>query len=193
MPGKELYVTASAYVPNSPDFNFDPERTMQPALNESLKVAAAHNIVVSTIDTRGVYSPSFAPGGMSDASTAAPGSTGRQEVIARRSATDALRGGSLLEEMDSRWSSVERDNGSVLDQLAKATGGLYFHDSNDLLKGFREVLEDKSESYVLAYVPKNEAADGNFRQIVVTVTAGSKSGNLIVRSKTGYWAETPPK
>ena len=80
-PGKELYATASAYLPNSPYFKFDPEPNMQPALDESLKVAAARDIVVSAIDARGVYSSSFRPGGLSDASNAAPGATGRQEVI----------------------------------------------------------------------------------------------------------------
>jgi VWFA-related protein len=188
MPGKELYATASAYLPNSHYFKFDPVRNMQPALDESLKVAAVRDIVVSTIDTRGVYSSSFRPGGLSDASNAGPGATGRQEVLAR--GKDALRGGTLLEETDSKWSSVGQDNGGVLAQLAEATGGIYFHDNNDLLKGFREVLEDKSQSYMLAYVPSNAAADGKFRTITVSVSAaGVKPENTIVRNKSGYWAE----
>jgi hypothetical protein len=62
---------------------------------------------------------------------------------------------------------------------------VYFHDNNNLLKGFRDVLEDRSESYVLAYVPKNPSSDGKFRQIKVTVNAPG----AIVRSKSGYWAE----
>jgi VWFA-related protein len=193
MPGKELYATAAGYLPNSPYFKFDPARSLQPALDESLKLASANNIVVSTIDTRGVYSASFRPGGANDASNGAPGSTGRQEVLASRNSTNALRGGSLLGEIDSKWDSVEQDNGSVLAQLAAATGGIYFHDSNDLLKGFHDVLEDRSETYMLAYVPKNAAADGKFRKITVTVNApGTKAGNLVVRNKTGYWAETAP-
>jgi VWFA-related protein len=188
MPGKELYATASAYLPNSPYFKFDPVRNMQPALDESLKVAAARDIVVSAIDTRGIYSSSFRPGGLSDASNAAPGATGRQDVLAR--GNGPLRGGTLLEETDSKWSSVQQDNGSVLAQLAEATGGIYFHDNNDLLKGFGEVLGDKSQSYMLAYVPSNPAADGKFRHITVSVNAvGVKPENTIVRNKSGYWAE----
>jgi VWFA-related protein len=154
-----------------------------------LKVAAARDIVVSTIDARGIYSSSFRPGGLSDASNPAPGATGRQEMI-KKGGTDPLRGGTLLEETDSKWSSVEHDNGSVLAQLAEATGGIYFHDDNDLLKGFREVLEDKSQSYMLAYAPSNPAADGKFRRITVSVNAaGVKPENAIVRNKSGYWAE----
>lgn len=184
-PGKELYAIASSYLPNSPYFKLDPARNMQPVLDESLKVAAARNIVLSTIDTRGVYSPAFLAGGSNDASNAGPGGTGRQEMIAHSGTTNAMRGGSLVEEMDSKMSSVAQNNGSVLAQLAKATGGIYFHDSNDLPKGFREVLEDGSVSYVLAYVPKNSAADGNYRRISVEVSAK----NAAVRAKAGYWAE----
>jgi VWFA-related protein len=193
MPGAELYATVAAYLPNSPYFKFDPSRNLQPALDESLRVATAHDIVVSAIDTRGVYSASFRPGGISDASTAAPGATGRQEVLARRNATNALRGGSLLEEMDSKGNAVERANGSALARIAEATGGIHFHDSNDLLKGFREALDDRKETYVLAYAPKNSVQDGKFRQITVRVSgAGIKAGDLTVRSKSGYWSE-PPK
>ena len=192
-PGIELYATVSAYLPNSPYFKFDPSRNLRPALDEALRVATSHDIVVSAIDTRGVYSASFRPGGISDASTAAPGATGRQEVLARTNATNALRGGSTLEEMDSKQNSVERDYGSALAQIAEATGGISFHDSNDLLKGFREALDDRKETYVLAYAPKNPVQDGKFRHITVRVSAtGVKSGDLIVRSKSGYWSE-PPK
>ena len=176
-PGEEPYAIASAYLPDSPYFKFDPARDIQAVLDESLKIAAAHDIVVSAIDARGVYSPSFSQRGLSDASSAAPRSVG------------ASRGGTVLEDMDSNWSSVEQHRGSVLAQLAEATGGIYFHNSTDLLQGFRKILE-AGESYVLAYVPKNPTADGKFRQITVTVNApGVKPGNLVVRSKSGYRPE----
>lgn len=188
MPGRELFATAGAYVPNSPYFN--PEQSLQSALDQSLRIATAENIVVNTIDARGTDTPSARPGGLMDASNAAPGSTGKQEVLANRRAGDAMRGGSLLQETDSKWSSVETDNGSALSQLAKASGGLYFHGSNDLLKNFREALTDTRETYVLAYVPKNAAQDGKFRQITVTVTReNAAGGSLIIRSKPGYWAD----
>ena len=191
-PGRELFAVAGAYLPNSPYFKVDPSQSMQPALEESLKIAAAQNIVVNTIDNRGNYTPAGRPGGLLDASNAGPGSTGRQEVLASRNATNANRGGSLLEEVDSKWSSVEFENGSALSQLAKATGGVYFHDNNDFQKSFREALEDNRETYLLAYVPKNSARDGKFRRITVTVAADSaKTRNCVVRAKAGYWADGP--
>jgi len=49
---------------------------------------------------------------------------------------------------------------------------------------------DKSQAYMLAYVPSNPAADGEFRHITVSVNAaGVKPDNVIVRNKSGYWAE----
>ncbi len=193
MPGRELLAAAGAYVPNSPYFKDDPARSMQSMLDQSLKIAAARDIVVNTIDARGAYSPSARPGGLLDASNAAPGSTGRQEVLANRRAGDAMRGGSLLQETDSKWNSVEADNGSALSQLAKASGGLYLHGNNDLQKSFREALADTRETYVLAYVPANSVQDGKFRQITVTVTPeNTRAGSLLVRAKQGYWAENPP-
>jgi VWFA-related protein len=99
-----------------------------------------------------------------------------------------MRGGTLLDETDSKWRSVAFDNGSALSQLAKASGGLYLHDSNDLPKSFREALQDNRETYILAYVPTNPAQDGKFRQIAVTLTNGN---GLMVRAKSGYWAEPP--
>lgn len=189
MPGRELLATAGAYLPNSPYFTPDPAVNMQSALDRSLRIAAAENIMVSVIDSRGNYTPGARQGGLLDASHAAPGSTGRQEVLSRGTG-NTMRGGTLLEEADSKWSSVEYDNGSALSQLAAATGGVYFHDSNDLQKGLREALDDSRETYVLAYVPKNLAQDGKFREITVKVNPErAKSEAVMVRAKAGYWAE----
>jgi VWFA-related protein len=69
-------------------------------------------------------------------------------------------------------------------QLARATGGVYFHDSGDMLKQFRSALADGREYYVLAYTPKNNAHDGKYRTIVVE----SPDKKLSIRAKSGYWA-----
>jgi VWFA-related protein len=190
MPGRELFSVASAYLPNSPIFNANPALNMQAAMEDSLKIAATSNVLIDTIDARGVYSPAARPGGLLDASNAAPGATGRQDVLAGRKTTPPLRGGSLLSETDSRWNSVQFDNGGALYQLAKASGGIYYHDDNDLQKGFHDALENTRETYVIAYVPKNSAQDGKFRKISVTVNeTNPKSGPVAIRAKSGYWAD----
>jgi VWFA-related protein len=87
--------------------------------------------------------------------------------------------------MDRQASSVALQNGSGMAELAHATGGIYLHDSNDMLTQFRSVLADGREYYLLAYVSKNRTQDGKFRQVTVEVT----DKKLHVRAKSGYWAE----
>jgi VWFA-related protein len=71
-----------------------------------------------------------------------------------------------------------------MEQLARATGGVYFHDSNDMLKQLRSAIGDGRDYYLLAYVSKNTAKDGGFRAITVEVS----DKKLNVRAKSGYWA-----
>ena len=86
--------------------------------------------------------------------------------------------------MDHEARSVAFQNGSGMEQLARGTGGIYFHDSNDMVKEFRSALADGREYYVLAYVSKNRTQDGRFRSITVAVT----DKKMQVRAKAGYWA-----
>jgi len=69
-------------------------------------------------------------------------------------------------------------------QLAAATGGIYFHDNNDLLAGIHRAFDDERERYAIAYSPSNNSLDGKYRRIRVAV----KDRNLRVYAKAGYWA-----
>ena len=70
-----------------------------------------------------------------------------------------------------------------MEQLARATGGVYFHGGSDMLKQFRSALADGRAYYTLAYVPSNSARDGKFRHITIEVV----DRKLSVRAKSGYW------
>ncbi len=172
-PGAEFYSVAGAYLPNYPEFKFPTTDRMEPALLDALEVAVKRNITIHSIDSRGVYVPGFSGGGSSDASNAGAGGSAARN-----------RGGSMLTELDRRQSSVEFQNGSGMSQLAVATGGIYFHQTNDVLKNLRTAIEDGREYYVLAYVPKRGERDGSFRKIAVEV-AGK---DVTVRAREGYRA-----
>ena len=172
-PGSEFYAVAAAYLPTYPDFRFSPSQQMEPLLIDILNGAVRRNITIYAIESRGVNAPSFAAGGASDASNSGAG------VSAARN-----RGGSFLTELDRNQSSVAFQNGSGMAQLAAATGGVYFHQSNDLLKELQTVVADGREYYVITYGPANPVQDGKFRKI--TVAARDKS--LSLRAKEGYWA-----
>ena len=76
------------------------------------------------------------------------------------------------------------DTAGTLTEIADATGGIAFRDSNDILSDLRRAFTDGREYYSLAYIPSNSNLDGTFRAITVQV----RGSNLLVKSKRGYWA-----
>ena len=89
-----------------------------------------------------------------------------------------------MDEMMQNEGTIAWENGSAMAQLAAATGGLYFHNNNNLLAGLRRAFDDGRQRYLLAYSPSNPNADGKYRKIRVIL----KDKNLRVQAKTGYWA-----
>jgi VWFA-related protein len=74
-----------------------------------------------------------------------------------------------------------------LRELAISTGGTLFRNSNDLSGGLDHIDREMRTYYLLSYHPKNEALDGQFRQIRVAL----KNSNLTVRARNGYFAIPP--
>jgi VWFA-related protein len=79
-------------------------------------------------------------------------------------------------------------NQQVLYALASGTGGFPIFNTNDLLAGLEKVAKDMKEYYILGYVPPNQAHDGSFHKIKVTV---DRKG-VEVRSRTGYFDVRSP-
>jgi VWFA-related protein len=75
----------------------------------------------------------------------------------------------------------------ALEALAEATGGETFfpRDVSEVERIASQVAHDIRNQYTIAYTPSNQAMDGSFRQIKVTVKA---SGNPTVRARSGYYA-----
>lgn len=166
IPGRELTGIASAYFPDDPEWRYN-ERDTQSQLSELLRLAQKNNVVVYTLDSRGVYTP--ASSGLGDASH-----TG-----------DAYwTSGNAMPEMMRSEDRIAQENKSAMAQLASATGGIFFEDNNDLFSGIRRAFDDERERYEIAYAPSNASVDGKYRKIRVTV----KRRNLRVHAKAGYWA-----
>ena len=180
-PAREFYAVAAAFLPRDGRFKLAGPADLESSLQAVIKVAVERNVRIYSVDSRGLAQSSTTGVGPMDAS--APSDRSAPSVIRRVPSTN--RGGTLLSDMDHEASSVAFQNGSGMEQLAQATGGIYFHDSNDMLKQFRSVLADGREYYLLAYVPGNRAQDGKFRSIAVEVA----DRKLHVRAKSGYWAE----
>ena len=75
----------------------------------------------------------------------------------------------------------------ALEALAEATGGETFfpRDVSEVERIATQVAHDIRNQYTIAYTPSNQAMDGSFRQIKVTVKA---AGNPTVRARSGYYA-----
>ena len=74
-----------------------------------------------------------------------------------------------------------------LDALAEATGGITYYpkEVSEVDHIAHQVAHDIRSQYTIGYKPSNEALDGTYRKIKVTVKA---TGNPVPRTRTGYYA-----
>jgi VWFA-related protein len=133
------------------------------------------NVTISTLDARGVYV--IIPGG--DASTPAGPGTGMNQ----------------LAQMANDLASANQD---ILQELAYATGGSFFHNSNDLKEGFRQIATQPEFIYVLGFSPQNMKLDGSMHGLKVTLTkdAVKNFSGLQLQARRDYFAPrhaTDPK
>jgi VWFA-related protein len=180
-PKREFYEAVLAYLPNRPQFNLEESKDVDPGLRDALKVASERNVTIYTVDSRGGSAPSLASIGAMDAGSGSGPTSGD---LGPRNPNPPVRAGSLQSAVGTQANPFASAESATMGQLARATGGVYYHESADMLKQFRSVLADGREYYVLAYVPKNSAPDGKFRSI--TVETSDKKLNI--RTKSGYWA-----
>ncbi len=75
----------------------------------------------------------------------------------------------------------------ALSLLVESTGGLVFYpkDVTEVEKIAHEVARDIRNQYTITYTPTNQALDGSFRPIKVTIKA---PGNPSARTRLGYYA-----
>ena len=77
-----------------------------------------------------------------------------------------------------------RQKGMSLDYLARATGGIYFKDNNDLGAGLRQVVDQQFSYYVLSYATPPKKPDGRYYRLRVKV---SRPG-VRVTHRRGFYA-----
>ncbi len=122
------------------------------------------NVRISSLNARGLYT--VIPGG--DAST--PSSAGGPEVA------------NIKARYDRESASADED---VLEELADATGGRYFHNNNDLTAGFGQVAAAPEFVYVLGFSPQNLKLDGAYHALKVKLV---NSHGLDLQARRGYYA-----
>src|SRR3984957_12041816 len=134
-------------------------------VSEIIDRATRANIFINTLDARGLY-------------TVDPiGDITRPAPVPSNSAALAL-------DVGYRVQSEERQSDVLMD-LSNGTGGFYFHNSNDLDKGFRTTATVPEVSYLLAFSPEAMKFNGQFHSIKVTLT---RKGNYTIQARRGFFA-----
>jgi len=139
---------------------------LEPQIDAISERALRANVVVNMVDPRGLYV--VIPGG--DASKP-------RSVLPRSLALV----GNKQEIILAGFARAE----DVLNDFAAATGGQFFHNSNDLDKGFRQVGTLADVSYVLAFSPHNLKFDGRYHRLKVSLV---NPAQFTVQARHGYFA-----
>jgi VWFA-related protein len=154
MPGQRVLVLVS------PGFI---TTTMQSEASEMVDRATRANIVINTIDARGLYAPDVM-GDIADP----PRDTFRTV------------GYKTSYRVAAQFAQEE-----VLAQLADGTGGKFFHNRNDVDEAMREAGAAPAYSYLLGFSPQNLKIDGRFHALKVALTS---KGKFEIRARHGYFA-----
>jgi VWFA-related protein len=138
-------------------------------LPDAITAAARANIAFYSINTRGLVLNN-ALGDISNPVSIADGDEARIHNIL---------------ESEERFRSED-----PLNALASGTGGVFLHDSNDILGQLQTVANSTQVSYVLGFYSTNTKRDGKYRRISVKV----KRPRTVVSAQQGYvaprWEET---
>jgi len=135
----------------------------QPEITEVINRAIRANVVISTLDLRGLWTP---PG--FDASRPTPAG-----------------GGVVITMLNQYLQQEAQSQEFVMEDLAHATGGDWFHANNNLGDGFRRLAAAPEFIYVLAFTPENLKSDGKYHKLQVTLR---NSKGLTLQVRKGYYA-----
>jgi VWFA-related protein len=125
--------------------------------------ANRNNIIINTIDARGLYTPDLG-GDISDP------------------ARDSFRTVGYKSTYRVAMQTAQTD---ILGQLADGTGGTFFHNRNDIDEGLRQAVAAPQLSYLLGFSPQNLKIDGHYHTLKVTLASKQK---VNIQARHGYYA-----
>lgn len=126
-------------------------------VTEIINRAVESGIVINALDARGLYTVGFSG-------------------IDRQTDSDKFQ-------IDTADAQARSD---VMAELASSTGGVFFHNNNNLDEGFRRTGGVPEFLYVLGFSPQK--LDGKFHKLKVTLNA---TGKFEVQARRGYYAVRP--
>jgi len=155
MPGQRIMVFVS------PGFITS---TLHQEFSNLVDRATKSNIVVNTIDARGLYTPDM--GDIADSA----GNVSAQ--------TTGYRGSYAI--------AAQLAQEDVLQELADGTGGTFFHNRNDVDEGLRQAGAAPGLTYLLGFSPQNLKLDGNLHTLKVSFV--NKKTGYSIQARHGYFA-----
>ncbi|HEX8837349.1 MAG TPA: VWA domain-containing protein [Candidatus Acidoferrum sp.] len=154
LPGQRILVLVSpGFIPS----------TLQYEASQMVDRATRANVVINTIDERGLYVPDL----MGDISN--PPNDGIRTA-----------GYKSMYRVSAQGAQEE-----VLAELADGTGGTFYHNRNDVDEAMREAGAAPAVSYVLGFSPQNLKFDGRFHTLRVALTTREKFN---LQARHGYFA-----
>ncbi len=154
MPGQRIMVFVS------PGFITS---TLMLEFSDLVDRATKSNIVINTIDARGLYTSDTA-GDLADPPVDSYRTAGYKA---------SYRIAAQLAQED------------VLAQLADGTGGTFFHNRNDVDEGLREAGAAPAMTYLLGFSPQNLKLDGSLHTLKVSFV---RKTNYKIQARHGYFA-----
>lgn len=125
--------------------------------------AIRYNIVISSLDARGLYA--LTPGGTADTAQ----TTSDPALIALKTQYER---------------QVALSNMDIMEEMAEATGGSFFHDDNDFFTGLKQVGTPPEYIYVLGFAPQNLKLDGSYHRVKVSL---KNPKGLELQARRGYF------
>jgi len=161
MPGERVLVLVS------PGFLTLAEH--QPEEYDAIERALHAGVVINVLNARGMYTTNV------DASRAMIGAT--SPITMPPAVVEQVK-----QDLQSQSQALQE---ALLAEIAADTGGVYFHNDNDLDEGFRRTATSPELYYLLGFQPQDLKLDGSFHGLKVAIE--SKAG-YSVEARRGYYA-----
>jgi VWFA-related protein len=142
------------------------ERDSLNAESRIIDLAAQSNVTISSLDARGLYTTGISAGEKSP----------------------ALSGPSLQVNEDYRRSSMKLAENTMA-EMADGTGGTFFHNSNDLVSGLKELTDTPACIYLLELSTDGVKPNGSYHALKVKVDRK----NTTLEARRGYVIPKPEK
>jgi VWFA-related protein len=186
VPGRKnlIWFSSSFPVALDPDSTLvNPFRAMRNyslQIQEASDLLAAARVAVYPVDARGLLKqPSL------DASNSSEDNMQRGSAAGMRPSAEAP----TYSMTDDRFTKEVMAERGAMQQIAAATGGKEFINTNGFKEAMANAVDNGSSYYTLAYVPAGSAFDGQFHKLQVRLD----DGKYHLAYRRGYYADPPDK